>query len=83
MENREFRREFRRGSIVDRGRMRNSICTLSYNGGVTTRQHAGPGPASPDVAEPSLAERARTLIGTTEGVSPIHPGRATAGRLMW
>jgi heme iron utilization protein len=28
---------------------------------VSTRQHAGPGPATPDVPEPSLAERARTL----------------------
>ena len=26
-----------------------------------TRQHAGPGPVAPDVPEPSLAERARTL----------------------
>jgi putative heme iron utilization protein len=29
---------------------------------VSTRQHAGPGPADPDVPEPSLAERARTLV---------------------
>ncbi len=28
---------------------------------MSNRQHAGPGPATPDVAEPSLAERARTL----------------------
>src|SRR6202030_1817589 len=28
---------------------------------VSTRQHAGSGPAAPDVPEPSLAERARTL----------------------
>jgi len=28
---------------------------------VSNRQHAGPGPATPDVPEPSLAERARTL----------------------
>jgi hypothetical protein len=28
---------------------------------VSTRQHAGPGPGVPDVPEPSLAERARTL----------------------
>jgi putative heme iron utilization protein len=33
-----------------------------YHGGVSTRQHAGPGPAAPDVPEPSLAERARTLV---------------------
>jgi putative heme iron utilization protein len=29
---------------------------------VTNRQHAGPGSATPDVPEPSLAERARTLV---------------------
>lgn len=29
---------------------------------MSTRQHAGPGPADPDVPEPSLAERARTLV---------------------
>jgi heme iron utilization protein len=34
---------------------------LSYHGTVPTRQHAGSGPAPPDVPEPSLAERARTL----------------------
>ena len=28
---------------------------------VPNRQHAGPGPATPDIPEPSLAERARTL----------------------
>ncbi len=28
---------------------------------MSNRQHAGPGPSTPDVAEPSLAERARTL----------------------
>ena len=28
---------------------------------MSTRQHAGPGPVTPDVPEPSLAERARTL----------------------
>jgi heme iron utilization protein len=32
-----------------------------YHRTVPTRQHAGPGPAPPDVPEPSLAERARTL----------------------
>src|SRR5205823_4760381 len=30
--------------------------------GMCLRQHAGFGPASPDVPEPSLAERARTLV---------------------
>jgi putative heme iron utilization protein len=35
---------------------------LRYHVGVSTRQHAGPGPAAPDVSEPSLAERARTLV---------------------
>ena len=34
---------------------------LSYYGTVPSRQHAGSGPAPPDVPEPSLAERARTL----------------------
>jgi putative heme iron utilization protein len=34
---------------------------LRYDGEMSTRQHAGPGPSSPDVPEPSLAERARTL----------------------
>ena len=29
---------------------------------MSTRQHAGPGPSVPDVPEPSLAERARTLV---------------------
>lgn len=33
-----------------------------YYGGVSTRQHAGPGPGTPDVPESSLAERARTLV---------------------
>ena len=33
----------------------------SYHGIVPT-QHAGPGPTSPDSPEPSLAERARTLV---------------------
>jgi heme iron utilization protein len=38
---------------------------------VPTRQHAGPGPASTGVPEPSLAERARTLasIGLTGSLS--------------
>jgi heme iron utilization protein len=35
---------------------------LRYHRTVSTRQHAGPGPAAPDVPEPSLAERARTLV---------------------
>jgi hypothetical protein len=39
-----------------------SVARLRYHGGVSTRQHAGPGPATPDVPEPSLAERARTLV---------------------
>ena len=34
---------------------------VRYHGLVSNRQHAGPGPATTDVAEPSLAERARTL----------------------
>jgi putative heme iron utilization protein len=36
---------------------------IRYHGGVSTRQHAaGPAPVTPEVAEPSLAERARTLV---------------------
>jgi putative heme iron utilization protein len=46
---------------------------------VTTRQHAGPGPATPNVPEPSLAERARTLatlglIGSLSTHSEKFPG---------
>jgi putative heme iron utilization protein len=46
---------------------------------VSNRQHAGPGPASPDIPEPSLAERARTLtsigsIGSLSTHSPKFPG---------
>jgi putative heme iron utilization protein len=38
---------------------------------VPTRQHAGPGPSGPEIPEPSLAERARTLvsIGRTGSLS--------------
>ncbi len=44
-----------------------------------TRQHAGPGPVAPDVPEPSLAERARTLallglIGSLSTHSQKFPG---------
>ncbi len=44
-----------------------------------TRQHAGPGPATPDVPEPTLAERARTLariglIGSLSTHSRKHAG---------
>lgn len=46
---------------------------------VSTRQHAGPGPVTPDVPEPSLAERARTLaaigrIGSLSTQSRRFPG---------
>jgi putative heme iron utilization protein len=46
---------------------------------VTTRQHADTGPAAPEVAETSLAERARTLaslgrIGSLSTHSRKHPG---------
>jgi putative heme iron utilization protein len=46
---------------------------------VPTRQHAGPGPVSPGVPEPSLAERARTLasiglIGSLSTHSQKFPG---------
>src|SRR6202140_33312 len=56
-----------------------SVNRLRYHGGVSTRQHAGPGPTSPDVPEPSLAERARTLasvcrIGSLSTHSRKFPG---------
>lgn len=46
---------------------------------MTNRQHAGPGPATPGVPEPSLAERARTLallglIGSLSTQSEKFPG---------
>ena len=46
---------------------------------VSNRQHAGPGPASQDIPEPSLAERARTLaaiglIGSLSTHSRKFPG---------
>ena len=46
---------------------------------MSSRQHAGPGPATPDVPEPSLAERARTLaaigrIGSLSTHSRKFPG---------
>jgi heme iron utilization protein len=46
---------------------------------MATRQHAGPGPGTPDVPEPSLAERARTLallglIGSLSTQSEKFPG---------
>jgi putative heme iron utilization protein len=46
---------------------------------VATRQHAGPGPSAPDIPEPSLAERARTLavlglIGSLSTHSQKFPG---------
>ena len=46
---------------------------------MSTLQHAGPGPASPDVPEPSLAERARSLaslgrIGSLSTHSRKFPG---------
>ncbi len=50
-----------------------------YHRSVTTRQHAGPGPATPTAPEPSLAERARTLalvgrIGSLSTHSHKFPG---------
>jgi len=39
-----------------------SVDRLRYHRGVSTRQPAGLGRATPDVPEPSLAERARTLV---------------------
>src|ERR1039457_4029899 len=50
-----------------------------YDGLVSSRQHAGPGPTSPAIPEPSLAERARTLaslgrIGSLSTHSRKFPG---------
>src|SRR5882762_744610 len=52
---------------------------LSYHRTVPTRQHASSGPAPPDVPEPTLAERARTLaslgrIGSLSTHSRKFPG---------
>jgi len=52
---------------------------LRYHRTVSNRQHADPGPAAPDVPEPSLAERARTLatlgrIGSLSTHSRKFPG---------
>jgi putative heme iron utilization protein len=52
---------------------------LRYHIIVPTQQHAGPGPAAPDIPEPSLAERARTLaslgrIGSLSTHSRKFPG---------
>lgn len=57
----------------------NSIAKLRYHGGVSTRQHAGPGPATPDVPEPSLAERARTLVSVARIGSLSTHSRKFAG----
>jgi heme iron utilization protein len=53
--------------------------SLRYIGLVSNRQHAGPGPATSNVPEPSLAERARTLaaiglIGSLSTHSRKFPG---------
>ena len=52
---------------------------LQYHRTVSTRQHAGPGSVAPDVPEPSLAERARTLaslgrVGSLSTHSRKFPG---------
>src|SRR5207249_8673032 len=52
---------------------------LPYHRSVSPLQRAGPGPASPDVPEPSLAERARSLaslgrIGSLSTHSRKFPG---------
>src|ERR1700686_5372122 len=56
-----------------------SVNRLRYHGGVSTRQHAGPGPTSPDVPEPSLAERARTLVSVGRTGSLSTHSRKFAG----
>ena len=52
---------------------------IRYHRLVSSRQHAGPGPAGPDIPEPSLAERARTLasLGRIGSLSP--PSRKPPG----
>ena len=61
------------------GRGQRDLRVVRYHGLVSNRQHAGPGPATPDVPEPSLAERARTLaaigrIGSLSTHSRKFPG---------
>jgi hypothetical protein len=56
-----------------------SVNRLRYHGGVSTRQHAVPGPAAPDVPEPSLAERARTLVSVARIGSLSTHSRKFAG----
>ena len=46
---------------------------------MSTRQHAGPGTAAPDVPEPSLAERARTLVSLGRTGSLSTHSRKLAG----
>jgi putative heme iron utilization protein len=46
---------------------------------VSSRQHASPGPAAPDVPEPSLAERARTLVSVARVGSLSTHSRKFAG----
>jgi heme iron utilization protein len=46
---------------------------------VSTRQHAGPGTAAPDLPEPSLAERARTLVSVARIGSLSTHSRKFAG----
>jgi len=50
-----------------------------YDGDVPTRQHAGPGPTGPDIPEPSLAERARTLVSIARIGSLSTHSRKVAG----
>lgn len=52
---------------------------LRYHGGVSTRQHAGPGSTDPGVPEPSLAERARTLVSVARIGSLSTHSRKFAG----
>jgi heme iron utilization protein len=46
---------------------------------VPTRQHAGPGPTGPEIPEPSLAERARTLVSIARIGSLSTHSRKVAG----
>ena len=58
---------------------RRRIHGTGYDGDVPTRQHAGPGAAGPDVPEPSLAERARTLVSVARAGSLSTHSRKVPG----
>jgi heme iron utilization protein len=65
----------RTGAVLGAG----GIHGTGYDGDVPTRQHAGPGPTGPDIPEPSLAERARTLVSIARIGSLSTHSRKVAG----